>query len=156
MLLAESIRTGDGSPKRTGDTLLLSTSKLNAADLPGTPERWNVTITNTGQSAQAVGLLGRTLGPTLSTQTGSVTLTDGVSPQFANYQGLQNNYGVFTFEVPVLAQRLSASLAWPGNPTYCLQDACEVGLNLSRAPDPDRSARALCCAFTAPGTGLAT
>ena len=33
-------------------------------------------------------------------QTGTVTLTDGTSPQFANYQGMQNNYGIFTFKVP--------------------------------------------------------
>ena len=33
-------------------------------------------------------------------QTGSVTLNDATSPQFANYQGLTNNYGTFTFNVP--------------------------------------------------------
>ena len=62
-------------------------------------------------------------------QTGSVTLNDTTSPQFTNYQGLANNYGVFHFTVAPGQQRLAGSIAWPGNPTYCLQAACETGLN---------------------------
>ena len=129
VLLAESVATADGSPKRVGNTLLLSTPQLNAVGAPGTRESWNVTVTNTGSSPQFVNLSGRTIGPNQNVQTGSVTLTDGTSPQFANYQGLQNNYAVFHFFVSPGAARLAGSLAWPGDPSYCGQDFCEAGLN---------------------------
>ena len=115
--LAESIRTPDGSPRPTGNTLLTSTSQLNAVAPPGTRESWNVTVSNTGRHFQLVNLSGRTFGSDQNVQTGSVTLTDGTSPEFANYQGLQNNYGVFHFNVRPGADRLAGQLAWPGNPT---------------------------------------
>ena len=129
VLLAESVSTADGSPRPIGNTLLLSTSQLNAVDAPDTEHHWNVTVTNTGAYAQFVELSGRTLGPNQRVQTGSVTLNDSKSPQFANYQGLQNNYGVFHFQVPPGVDRLDGSIAWPGNPSYCLQQFCEAGLN---------------------------
>ena len=44
---------------------------------------------------------------------GSVTLNDGTSPQFANYQGLQNNYGVFTSTSRPGQDRLMGSIAYP-------------------------------------------
>jgi hypothetical protein len=127
--LAESIHTSDGSPKPVGDSLLLSSNQLNAVAAPGTSESWPVTVTNTGAHTQFVHVQGRTFGPSQDVQSGSITLKDGTSPQFANYQGLQNNYGVFHFTVRRGQDRLDASLAWPGNPAYCLQDYCEVGLN---------------------------
>jgi Subtilase family len=127
--LAESIHTSDGSPKPTGDTLLLSSNQLNATGAPGTPEHWNVTVSNTGVHPQLVNLSGRTFGPDENIQTGSVALNDATSPQFVNYQGLQNNYGVFHFYVPPGADRLTGQLAWPGNPASCLESACGVGLN---------------------------
>ncbi|HUJ06618.1 MAG TPA: protease inhibitor I9 family protein [Streptosporangiaceae bacterium] len=114
--LAKSIRTSDGSPAPTGDTLLLSTSQLNAVDAPGRSESWPVTITNTGAGAQFVDLAGRTFGPDQNVQTGSVTLSDATSPQFVNFQGLTNNYATFTFNVPANQQRLDTSIAYPGNP----------------------------------------
>jgi hypothetical protein len=129
VLLAESVSTADGSPRPIGNTLLLSTSQLNAVGAPGTQESWNVTITNTGSSPEFVGLNGRTTGPSQNVQTGSVTLNDATSPQFVNYGGLENNYAVFHFFVPWGAARLDGSIAWPGNPSYCLQVACDVGLN---------------------------
>ena len=68
------------------------------------------------RSPQLVQLHGRTFGADQNVQTGSVTLTDGTSPQFANYQGLQNNYGVLHFHVPGGADRLDASIAYPAQP----------------------------------------
>jgi hypothetical protein len=129
VLLAESVSTADGSPRPIGNTLLLSTSQLNAVGAPGTQESWNLTITNTGSYPQFVNLHGRTTGPSQNVQTGSVTLNDATSPQFVNYGGLENNYAVFHFFVPWGAARLDGSIAWPGNPSYCLQVACDVGLN---------------------------
>ena len=116
VLLAESIKTSDGKPKPTGSTLLLSSSQLNAVAGANTTSSWPVTITNTGKNAQTVTLTGRAIGPDQAVQTGSVTLTDGKSPEFANYQGLQNNYGTFTFTVPPGENRLDASIAYPGTP----------------------------------------
>ena len=110
--LAESINTG--SPQ--GATLLKSANQLNATDLPGTSESWPVTLTNTGAVPQVVTIKGRTFGPDQNVQTGSVTLNDATNPQFANYQGLQNNYAVIHFKVPRGQDRLDASIAYPGNP----------------------------------------
>jgi hypothetical protein len=111
--LAESIHTSDGSPSRVGNTLLTSTSQLTATGAPGSAKSWPVTVTNTGARPQLVQLHGQTFGPDQNVQNGSVTLTDGTSPQFANYQGLQNNYGVLHFHVPSGADRLDASIAYP-------------------------------------------
>ncbi len=127
--LAESIQTWQGSPRPTGSSLLTSPTQLNGIGEPGTTHSWNVTLTNTGAGPQTVNLSGRTFGSDENVQTGSVTLNDATSPQFANYQGLANNYAVIHFHVPAGANRLDASIAWPGNPTYCLDEGCEVGLN---------------------------
>jgi hypothetical protein len=123
--LAESI----GTTTPTGDTLLLSASQLNVVAAPGTTENWPVTITNTGSRAQVVNISGRTLGPDQNVQTGSVTLNDSTSTQFTNYGDLASNYSVFHFTVPAGQQRLDASIAWPGDPTSCLQDFCDENLN---------------------------
>ena len=116
VLLAESIPTADGSPHPVGQTLLFSTNQLNAIEAPGTNHSWPVALTNTGAVAQFVRVSGRTFGPAQNVQTGSITLNDASSPQFANYQGLQNNYGVFHFKVPSAADRLDASIAYPAAP----------------------------------------
>jgi Subtilase family/Peptidase inhibitor I9 len=113
VLLAESIQTADGTPHPVGQTLLFSTNQLNAIDAPGSNHSWPVTVTNTSAVGQFVRVNGRTFGPAQNVQTGSVTLNDASSPQFANYQGLQNNYGVFHFKVPTAADRLDASIAYP-------------------------------------------
>jgi hypothetical protein len=122
---AESI----GTSTPTGSTLMTSTAQLNGVGKPGTFERWSVNVTNTGAAPQVVTLSGRTFGPDENVQSGSVTLEDASSPQFANYQGLTNNYAVIHFHVPAGADRLDAALAWPGDTSYCLADFCDAGLN---------------------------
>jgi hypothetical protein len=123
--LAESIHTS--SPQ--GSTLLKSTGVLSATDSPGSTEHFPVTITNTGAVPQLVGIHGRAIGADQHVQSGSVVLNDATSPQFANYQGLQNNYGEFHFNVAPGQDRLDASLAWPGNLADCGQNFCQTGLN---------------------------
>jgi hypothetical protein len=110
VLLAQSIKTGQAP---IGQSLLLSDNQLTAAGNPGTTQHWPVTVTNTGGQTQTVHLSGRSFGAHESVQSGSVTLQDGPSPEFANYQGLQNNYAVIHFHVPAGADRLNASIAYP-------------------------------------------
>jgi Subtilase family len=126
--LAESVRTSAGSPRPVGDTLLLSSTQLNAAGAAGRVRKWPVTITNTGSTRQVVSLHGRTLGPAEDVQQGSVRLTKA-SPKFTDYAGLRDNYAVFHFHVGRGQDRLFASLAWPGNPIWCQDYNCEFGLD---------------------------
>ncbi len=112
VLLAQSIN--GGTP--VGESLLFSKTQLNAVATPGSTQNWAVTVTNTGTATQIVNASGRTLGPDRNVQNGSVTLTDNVSPQFTNFSGLQNNYGVFTFSVPTGQDRLLAQIAYPAPP----------------------------------------
>ncbi len=116
VLAAESVHTADGSPAPVGNSLLLSRNSLSAVGAPGAGRSWPVRVTNTGASGQLVRVHGRTFGRDEHVQRGKVTLKDGTSPQFINYSGLPNNYGVFHFSVSPGANRLSASIAYPGNP----------------------------------------
>jgi hypothetical protein len=125
--LAESY----GTAAPTGSTLMTSQNQLNAVGAPGAAQSWQFTVSNTGATSQTVNLAGRTFGPDQHVQTGSVTLSDTTSPQLPNYQGLPNNYQEFHFHVPAGVDRLSASIAWPVDQSYCNApgNECEVGLN---------------------------
>ena len=61
-------------------------------------------------------MTGRTFGSDQNVQTGSVTLNDATSPQFANYQGLTNNYGTFTFHVAIRPGPAGRLDRLPGQP----------------------------------------
>jgi hypothetical protein len=124
--LAESVHA---SSRGAGSSLLLSTSQLNATGTPGSSQSWPETITNEGSFPQAVHLTGRAIGPDQNVQTGSVTLSDTSSPKLTNYAGVPNNYAVFHFSVPPGQDQLTGALAWPGNPSFCLTQACETGNN---------------------------
>lgn len=118
--LAESVRTADGAPRATGDSIRLSTGQLTAVGAHGSSHSWSMTVTNTGAATQQVRLSGRQLGRSTAVQSGSVTLTDGVSPQFTDFAGHADNYGTFTFRVRAGQDRLSAAIAYPGQPTQGL------------------------------------
>jgi hypothetical protein len=110
VLLAQSIGNARNA---VGQSLLLSQTQLSAVGAPGSTQSWPVTVTNTGALPQVLALSGRTFGSPQNVQTGTITLTDGTSPQFANFQGIQNNYGTFTFKVPFGQDRLDAAIAYP-------------------------------------------
>ncbi len=114
--LAESIATADGTPAPTGSTLLKSETNFSAVKAAGEAAYFKVKLTNTGAASQTVGISGRTLGPNQDGQHGSVTLTDGTSPEFLDSFGVPNNYQTFTFTVNPGANRLDASIAYPGDP----------------------------------------
>ncbi len=120
--LAESI----GTARPVGDTLLLSSSQLNAVGAAGSPHSWPVTITNAGSSTQRVSLAGRTLGPDTGVQSGAVTLSNSKSPKFVDLTGTENNYREFRFTVGKAMAQLTSSVAWRGNPASCLQTVCET------------------------------
>ncbi len=115
VLLAQSIGNGAllgavGGP--VGQTLLFSSNQLTEVAAPGSSHTWGVTVTNTGTSAESITLSGRTFGPDRNVQTGTVTLTDGVNPQFDDWLGLQENYATFHFQVPAGQNRLTAEIAY--------------------------------------------
>jgi len=123
--LAESINASTS----VGNNLLLSSSQLNATGAAGSSQSWPVTVTNEGSSPRQVQLTGRAIGQDQNVQTGSVTLSDTSSPKVTNYGGATNNYGVFHFNVAPGQDQLTGSLAWPGDPSYCLTELCEAGNN---------------------------
>ena len=119
VLLAESINNGTSWSENSHHAvpaLLLSPNQLNIVGAPGTTKTWPVTVTNPSSVWQAVSVHGRTFGPEEYVQSGSVTLEDATSPQFVDFQGLQNNYAVINFKVRPGADRLNASIAYPANP----------------------------------------
>jgi hypothetical protein len=115
--LAESIHTADGSPPAIGQTVLASTSQLNAVAATGQVESWPVTLTNTGARAQSLTLTGRAIGPDTNIQTGQVVLNDATSPKFIDDNGKQDNYELIHFGVPTGQDRLDASIAFQANPS---------------------------------------
>jgi hypothetical protein len=91
--------------------------QLTSQTLPGVTKTWKVTVTNEGQKAQALTLGGSALNPaSTSSASGTVTLSNSASDQFADGNGLQYNYATFKFNVPAGQGRLNVAIAYPGNP----------------------------------------
>jgi hypothetical protein len=120
VLAAKSVHDANGAPAATGSALLVNSDQLTGSGSVNSKQSWQVKVTNTGAGPQTVDLSGRSFGPAQHDQTGSVTLDDKASQHFADWAGNSNNYGSVTFTVPANADRLSASIAYPGNPAAAL------------------------------------
>jgi len=104
-----------GNPTHKGNTLVTSTDQLNAIGTGGSAKTWTFQVQNTGASTQTVKLSGRAFTPAAVIAQGSVTLSDSGS-QFADWSGVPTNYAVRHFTVSGHPDRLTADLAYPGNP----------------------------------------
>jgi subtilisin family serine protease len=107
VLAAESYQTS-----ATGETLLESSSQLNATAATGTPESLTDAITNNGAKTQTIALSTRTLGAYHTLKTASVTLSDTASSHAIDWQGINDNVESVTFHVPSGQNRLNAAIAF--------------------------------------------
>jgi hypothetical protein len=112
VLAAESYRAPASVPTAKGDTILTSSNQFNAIDSPGTPETFTETVTNNGAHNQTVSAATRTLGAYQLIKSGTVTLSDSGSPHLTDWQGVQDNYEPFTFNVPQGENRLNLAAAF--------------------------------------------
>jgi hypothetical protein len=117
---AKSVHDANGTPFATGATLLVSKTQLDATAQRDSKEQLSFKVTNNGASAQTVRLSGRGFGPSENTRTASVTLSDTTSKHFADWSGVPDNYGELHFNVAPGADRLTANIAYPGNPAASL------------------------------------
>ena len=117
VLAAESYQAPASTPSPLGNTLLKSSSQLNAIDAPGTPEKLTDTVTNNGATRQTVSVSSRHLGPYTQIATTTVTLSDTGSSQF-DYLGTPSNLDEITFHVPAGQDRLNASIAFQSSVVF--------------------------------------
>ena len=117
VLAAESYQAPASTPSPLGNTLLKSSSQLNAIDAPGTPERLTDTVTNNGATRQTVSVSSRHLGPYAQIANTTVALSDTGSSQF-EYLGTPSNYDEITFHVPSGQDRLNASIAFQSSVVF--------------------------------------
>jgi hypothetical protein len=105
--LAQSIDGGH----RTGNSLFVRQTSLNATVNAGQSSQFNVNVTNEGASAQTVtpNVIG---SPTpLSNDTGAVNLT-AASPTFVDGEGNVDSFQEHTFTVPPGADYLNGDITW--------------------------------------------
>ena len=94
------------------DTLLTSSSQLDATAPAGTTEHLSETITNNGSTPQTVDLSTRAIGAYTTIKTTTVELSDTASPHITDWQGINDNYEPVTFNVPAGENRLNAAIAF--------------------------------------------
>ncbi len=110
--LAESIRAGlPNSARPQGSTLLVSKTSLNATVDAGQSKTFSIGVTNEGSTSQAVTPTVSGRPTTMSSDTGSVTLTSS-SPTFTDGFGVTESYAVHAFAVPSGAGNLNGDITW--------------------------------------------
>jgi subtilisin family serine protease len=110
--LAESIN--GGNPQ--GNTLLVDHTSLSATVDAGQSHTFTVGVTNKGASTQTVSPTVSGLPTTLSSDTGSVTLSSS-SPTYIDGEGNTDFYAEHTFTVPKGADYLNGDITWNGAAT---------------------------------------
>ncbi len=112
-----------GNTAKTGDSLIASTSTLDATATPGSKTTFNISYTNDGQHAQTLTPSVETLGTPTPIFNGTVVENPKTDPTFLNSSGAPRSYKVVNFTVPAGQQRLDAAIAWnvvkvPGSIVY--------------------------------------
>ena len=128
VLAARSLHDANGSPARTGSSILTSPSQLDGIGLPGSSHSWRLTLTNNGAGTQTLKLGQRTIGDPFDVQKRSVKLSDSGSKHFTDYAGQTTNYEVTHFTVPKGADRLDEDYVYPGDPNGTLNARVRVAL----------------------------
>lgn len=105
--LAESVN--NGTP--TGRTLLASKTQLNATVNAGQSHTFSIGVTNEGKASQTVTPTVSGNPTTVSTDTGTVTLSAS-SPTSTGPTGETDSYQTHTFTVPGGTDYLNGSIAW--------------------------------------------
>jgi hypothetical protein len=108
VLAAESYH----AKKHKGDTLIDSSTQLNAIAGTGTRKTLTDRVTNEGRQAETIKLRTRTLGDYRTIATDTVRLDDVDSPHTTDWSGAPANYEPITFTVPKGKNRLHASIAF--------------------------------------------
>jgi hypothetical protein len=109
-LAAESY--GKSSSDSNGNTLLTNANQLNGSGLPGTRQTLTDTVTNNGSHTESLTLSTRAIGAYRSLKSGTVVLSDTDSPHIVDYQGVNDNYEPFKFNVPAGQDRLNVAAAF--------------------------------------------
>jgi hypothetical protein len=105
--LAESVN--GGSPQ--GSTLLASKTQLNATVNAGQSQTFSIGVINEGKSPQTVSPTVSGNPTTVSTDTGTVTLSAS-SPTSVGPTGETDSYAKHTFTVPAGTDYLNGNIAW--------------------------------------------
>jgi Peptidase inhibitor I9 len=95
-----------------GSTLVTSADQLNGSGLPGRRVTLTDTVTNNGDKAETLSLSTRAIGTYRSLKSGTVTLSDTASPHILDWNGVNDNYEPFKFNVPAGQDRLNVSAAF--------------------------------------------
>jgi hypothetical protein len=105
--LAESI----GSSYPTGNTLLASTTSLNATVNAGQSKTFSISVTNEGTGTQTVTPTVSGNPTTVSTTSGTVNLSAS-SPTYIDGEGNTDYYSEKTFTVPSGTSNLNGNITW--------------------------------------------
>jgi hypothetical protein len=111
-LAAESYGKSSPPSKGNDNTLLTNANQLNGSGLPGSRQTLTDTVTNNGSHTESLSLSTRAIGAYRSLKSGTVVLSDTDSPHIVDYQGVNDNYEPFKFNVPAGQDRLNVAAAF--------------------------------------------